>query len=433
MACESSAELTSMGAEQVGASLSRSPPQPAPITRREQPALALVPRDPICTLRFRDWDGPAIDLSPAQSRLVIGSAPTCDVIVPPDLAAAVSPQHAAMERTGTGFLVRDLSSKNGTYASPRAPRRELVAVEPGDTFWIANVGVTVTDGTLDVLRAHLLCHVGLDDTAAVDQAMEDIASGAPLLLRGPIGTGARRLARLIHDTSPQRANPHIVGAAPVCLLAHAQGATVYLDLSALPPLLSHYAARLSRPPAESASSSRPSTSAAPSPTSTTCVIACEPFHSPRWPSAATKSRTSCSSTGPPPCAAPVASTSSGPPASAPSSPTPGPATSTSCSPSPYASTRSSNTAASASPPPPSASRARPSMTTSRDSASRCRVEAGSKDSQICRSVTLTPRRVKCLRDASLSWTIEQCQMKLSSRLSHLEEWHLARWRRASAP
>ena len=247
MACESSAELTSMGAEQVGASLSRSPPQPAPITRREQPALALVPRDPICTLRFRDWDGPAIDLSPAQSRLVIGSAPTCDVIVPPDLAAAVSPQHAAMERTGTGFLVRDLSSKNGTYASPRAPRRELVAVEPGDTFWIANVGVTVTDGTLDVLRAHLLCHVGLDDTAAVDQAMEDIASGAPLLLRGPIGTGARRLARLIHDTSPQRANPHIVGAAPVCLLAHAQGATVYLDLSALPPLLSHYAARLLAP------------------------------------------------------------------------------------------------------------------------------------------------------------------------------------------
>ena len=220
------------------------------LTRRERPALALVPRDPICTLRFRDWDGPAIALSPAQSRLVIGSAPTCDVIVPPELAATVSPQHAAMERTGTGFLVRDLSSRNGTYVSPRAPRRELVAVEPGDTFWIANVGVTVTDGTLDVLRAHLLCHVGLDDPAAVDQAMEDIASGAPLLLRGPAGTGARRLARLIHDTSPQRANPHIVGAAPVCLLAHAQGATVYLDLSALPPIPSRNAARLLAPASE---------------------------------------------------------------------------------------------------------------------------------------------------------------------------------------
>lgn len=105
----------------------------------------------------------------------------------------------------------------------------------------------LTDGTLDVLRAHLLAHVGLDADAAVDQAVEDVASGAPFLLRGPVGTGARRLARTIHDTGPQRGNVRIVGPGPECLLAHAQGATVYLDLETLPPLPAPYARRLFDP------------------------------------------------------------------------------------------------------------------------------------------------------------------------------------------
>lgn len=219
----------------------------AALTRRQQPALALVPRDPICSLRFRGSDHDTVDLPTAQHRFVIGSAPTCDVVVPRELATAVSACHAAMERTGTGFVVRDLASKNGTYRSLGEARRESVAVEPGDTFWVANVGVTVTDGTLDVLRAHVLCHVGLDDVAAVDQAMDDIASGTPLLLRGPVGTGARRLARYVHATSPQRANPRIVGPAPACLLKYAQGTTVYLDLTDLPALPARYAARLLDP------------------------------------------------------------------------------------------------------------------------------------------------------------------------------------------
>lgn len=213
------------------------------LTRREQPALALVPHDPITTLRFVGRDHATICLAVAQRTFTVGAG-GCDVVIPRGLSSAISEVHASFERVGSGLLVRDLGSKNGTFASLSGPRCESFHVQPGDTFWLANVEMLATDPYLEALRAHLACHLGLLRDAAIDDALASVASGDPLLLLGPSGTGARRLAAVIHATSPHRNNPRITGLSPLYLLNHAHGATVFIDVDRLPALSARYVATL---------------------------------------------------------------------------------------------------------------------------------------------------------------------------------------------
>lgn len=195
----------------------------------ELPRLTLLPYDPITTLRFLGRDVRTVTLPAGEQRFTIG-ADGCDVMIPRALSTAVSAMHASMERVGSGLLVRDLGSRHGTFRSLREPRCDALLVQPGETFWIGDVAVRVTDRYLEALRSHLACHLGILRDQAIDEAVADVASGEPLLLLGPAGTGARRLAAAIHATSPQRENPRLMGMAPLCLLRRARGCTVFIDL-----------------------------------------------------------------------------------------------------------------------------------------------------------------------------------------------------------
>lgn len=201
----------------------------AALSRREQPALALAPSAPVTTLRFAGRDAPPLELPATQERFTIG-ATDCDLLVPRDLSTAISANHATIDRVGPALLVRDLDSRNGSFSSLAGPRRPSFHIHPGDRFWLANVAVLATDFRLEALRAHLACHLGLLCDRAIDDALTTIAAGHPLLLMGPSGTGARRLARVIHATSPRRGTPLLDGLPPLCLLHHAHASTVFIDV-----------------------------------------------------------------------------------------------------------------------------------------------------------------------------------------------------------
>ena len=224
----------------------------SPLTPRDQAGLMLAPRPAVTGFRFCGSDEPPLVLPPAQRRVTIG-AEGSDLIIPRTRSTAVSPVHAVIERVGdeaigASLLVQDRGSVNGTFATRGAPRAAVLQVCGGDTFWIADVALQATDRYLDALRTHVACHVGLGRTAAVDEAVAIIASDRPLLLLGPRGTGARRLASIIHATSVHRDRPLVMGGLPLLgLLGHAQGATVFVDLDRVEALPARVAAALFDP------------------------------------------------------------------------------------------------------------------------------------------------------------------------------------------
>ena len=224
----------------------------SPLTPREQPGLVLAPRAAVTGLRFRGSDEPPLALAPEQRRVTIG-AEGSDLVIPRSRSTAVSAVHALIARlgddaVGASLLVQDLGSANGTFATRGAPRAASFHIHGGDTFWIADVALQATDPYLDALRSHLACHVGLTRTAAVDEAVAIVASDRPLLLLGARGTGARRLAGVIHATSIHRDRPLVLGALPLLgLLGHAHGATVFVDLDRVDALPARVAAALFDP------------------------------------------------------------------------------------------------------------------------------------------------------------------------------------------
>ena len=220
----------------------------SPLTPRDQPGLVLAPRPGITGLRLCGTDQPPLALAPDRRQFTLG-ADGCDLVIPRSRSTAVSALHAVLERIGDDTLrVQDLDSANGLFATRGAPRARSLQLHGGDTFWIADVALQATDPYLDALRAHLACHLGLTRLDAIDDAITAIAGDRPLVLVGPLGTGARRLADVIHATSVHRDRPFIVGSPPLLgLVRHAPGATVFVDLDDLDRLPASIAAALFDP------------------------------------------------------------------------------------------------------------------------------------------------------------------------------------------
>jgi DNA-binding NtrC family response regulator len=144
--------------------------------------------------------------------LVVGAGDACDMVLSDP---AVSARHAAIRRVQTGFEVRDLGSKNGTFYDGAALEKAIVP--PGATLKI---------GSSLVLLSPEEEHVSLPPSAAsrfgelvgdslpmrrAYAVLERVSGGrAPVLLLGESGTGKEVCARAIHDASPRSAGPFVV-------------------------------------------------------------------------------------------------------------------------------------------------------------------------------------------------------------------------------
>lgn len=124
---------------------------------------------------------------------------------------------------------------NGTFIKDRRERDGGIAA--GETFRVGNVALLAMDEQMRLLRPTLRWVLGFDAHAYVDEMLEVITTGVPLLLIGPAGCEQRYLAERIHSTSARRTFGFSPILSPVperdqvgCLAAASRG-TAYLDLA----------------------------------------------------------------------------------------------------------------------------------------------------------------------------------------------------------
>lgn len=181
-----------------------------------------------------------LPLSVEQASFTFGAAgaPAVDLTLDGE---GISRLHAILQRRGPKLRILDQRSTNGTYFHGKLdPDFEIAA---GDVFEVTHkrIRLLALDESLRLLRPRLQWAIGLRAHAEVDQALEDVASNAPLLLvgprNGPRNSEQRALAEEIHRRSSFRHRDFVVSpfafATPAeyeAKLEHAQRGSLYLDL-----------------------------------------------------------------------------------------------------------------------------------------------------------------------------------------------------------
>lgn len=84
--------------------------------------------------RLTTQDGNTITLADVES--VIGRDPACDVVVN---ASAVSRRHAHIRRTGYGYTISDVESRNGTFVNGERVSAHGQPLRDGDEIVVAGV------------------------------------------------------------------------------------------------------------------------------------------------------------------------------------------------------------------------------------------------------------------------------------------------------
>ena len=121
---------------------------------------------------------------------------------------AVSSEHTALERRGTGWMVKDMGSKNGTLLNG-SPRRQATLsdgdiIELGHTFLLFRDSLAGAPHRADISETELSMPFGCRTlTPELDASLRELSrmaarSTASILIRGESGTGKELLARAVH-------------------------------------------------------------------------------------------------------------------------------------------------------------------------------------------------------------------------------------------
>lgn len=160
-------------------------------------------------------------------------------------SAQVSLIHAEIERRGDRLWCHDKGSTNGTFIhNEREP--EPFPIRRGLVFRVADVPLIALDQLQLELRTRLAWTIGLDQHARIHHAIAKIADDQPLLIVGPRGHEAEKLARTIHDTSGRRDYPFrsftkTLRRGDDALLREAKWGTIYIDLREVGDVMKSFA------------------------------------------------------------------------------------------------------------------------------------------------------------------------------------------------
>lgn len=210
-----------------------------PTAPAQETGLSLPPADAVVALRIVGADLPEIPLSLLKRTFLLGSDPDDpDVTVrvssrmnDPAAREHVSRVHLMIQRKGNRLWIKDQDSTNGTFIKDRQEADGDIAA--GESFRVGNVALLAMDEQMVLLRPQLAWVLGFKAHAQVDEMLQLVASGEPLLLIGEPGCEQRWLAEQIHCTSARRHAGFVAVSPPLTeqALAGATGGTAFLDLA----------------------------------------------------------------------------------------------------------------------------------------------------------------------------------------------------------
>lgn len=211
-----------------------------PTAPAQETGLSLPPADAVIALRVVGSNAPEIPLSPLKRTFLLGSdADDPDVTVrvsskmkgDPKVREEVSRVHLLIKRTGNRIWIKDQNSTNGTFIKDR--REDDGHIVAGESFRVGNVTLLAMDEQMVLLRPLLQWALGFKAHAYVDEQLQVIAAGGPLLLLGEPHCEQRWLAEQIHATSARRYSGFVPVSRPFVdtMLAGATSGTAFVNLA----------------------------------------------------------------------------------------------------------------------------------------------------------------------------------------------------------
>jgi len=172
-----------------------------------------IPGDTLSRVPVREWTvevtgGPdkGKKVATLEGLVRVGSDPTNDLVL---TDSTVSRKHLEIERTHKGLLLRDLSSRNGTFIEGRQVLQAFV--EPGDKISLGKTRLALALKSKDT-EVELAGGETFGDLVGASEAMRIVFAELRrvakeelnLLLEGETGTGKELAARAVHAHSSRR-------------------------------------------------------------------------------------------------------------------------------------------------------------------------------------------------------------------------------------
>jgi len=171
-----------------------------------------VARVPDLVVRARTAAGVSVEAPLGVHALVIGKGEDCDIVLDDP---KISRRHCELRLTEGGVVLRDLGSKNGTFAGVVEVREAVLAPGTAVTAGASEISVvTAGEPTTVALSVEARFGAALGGSLVMRELFERLRRAAPtdatVLLLGESGTGKELLARGLHEHSARRTGPFVI-------------------------------------------------------------------------------------------------------------------------------------------------------------------------------------------------------------------------------